>query len=70
MLGHYEVPHAKVNGTEKEGGKTETGMDMGTETGTETGRLAGTERDWDRRKGRQSRAGRAVEYGDKKDSVG
>ena len=70
MLWRYGVLHAEVNGTEKEGGKTETVMDMGTETGIETGRVAGTERDWEQRKGRQSRAGRAAEYGDKKDSVG
>ena len=70
MLGRYGVPHAEVNGTEKEGDKTETGMDMGSETVTEIGRLAGTERDWEQRKGRQARAGRAAEYGDKNDSVG
>ena len=31
LLGRYGVPHTKVNGTDSEGGKTETGKETGTE---------------------------------------
>ena len=36
MLGQYGVPHAKVNGTDQEGGRTETVTETVTDTGLET----------------------------------
>ena len=66
LLWHYGVPHAKVNGTDKEMGENREGNRVG----NGRRRPMGTEPDRGQKKGRQAGARRTLGTGSEKTSVG